>query len=229
MEVILLAVASLIGWAYMLFFTMPFRFTGPFVIMIYKMLFNDVLRFCIIYLIFLAGFSQSFFILFNSNGKCPKFERCSIDVSLGLSGYISSIKHCFLGLLGDFDLDYYIDGPFPIASVALVIFYVVLTTILLLNLLIAMMGDTFADVKKGAKQLWSVSADRSSVTLLSFSLRRHLERTRIALDIEKNMSIEERKLSANKYWVTVKGERYLQVEQVNNELFNVKKEETDED
>lgn len=75
MEAILLAVASLIGWTYMLFFTMPFRFTGPFVIMIYKMLFNDVLRFCIIYVIFLAGFSQSFFILFNSDGNCFEFER----------------------------------------------------------------------------------------------------------------------------------------------------------
>lgn len=78
---------------------------------------------------------------------------------LGLSGYIGSIKKCFLGLLGDFDLDYYIDAPFPIASVTLLIFYVVLITILLLNLLIAMMGDTFADVKKGAKKLWLVPID----------------------------------------------------------------------
>ena len=60
-------------------------------------------------------------------------------------------------------------------------------------------------------------------------LRRHLERTRIALDIERNMSIAERKLPRNKYWVVVQGERYLQVEQVNNELFNVKEDETDED
>ena len=68
-EAILLAVASLIGWIYMLFFIMPFRFTGPFVIMLYKMLFNDVLRFCIIYTIFLAGFSQAFFILSNNHGN----------------------------------------------------------------------------------------------------------------------------------------------------------------
>jgi hypothetical protein len=69
MEATLLSIAALLGWGYMLFFTMPFRFTGPFVIMIYKMLFNDVLRFCIIYTVFLAGFSQSFFIIFNNDGK----------------------------------------------------------------------------------------------------------------------------------------------------------------
>lgn len=68
-DTVVLALASLIGWGYMFFFIMPFRFTGPFVIMIHKMLFNDVLRFCIIYLIFLTGFSQSFFILFHEKGR----------------------------------------------------------------------------------------------------------------------------------------------------------------
>ena len=68
-ETALLAVASIIGWGYMLFFVMAFRLTGPFVVMIYEMLFNDVLRFFIIYMVFLAGFSQAFFVLFENNGK----------------------------------------------------------------------------------------------------------------------------------------------------------------
>jgi hypothetical protein len=52
----------------MLSFVLAFRFTGPFVVMIYKMLLNDVLRFCIIYAVFLVGFSQAFFILFDVSG-----------------------------------------------------------------------------------------------------------------------------------------------------------------
>jgi hypothetical protein len=68
-ELAALAIASILGWGYMLFFVMAFRLTGPFVVMIYEMLFNDVLRFCIIYMVFLAGFSQTFFILFEQNGK----------------------------------------------------------------------------------------------------------------------------------------------------------------
>lgn len=67
-ETAMLAIASIIGWGYMLFFVMAFRLTGPFVVMIYEMLFNDVLRFFIIYVVFLAGFSQAFFILFDNNG-----------------------------------------------------------------------------------------------------------------------------------------------------------------
>ena len=68
-ETAALAFASIVGWGYMLFFVMAFRLTGPFVVMIYEMLFNDVLRFCVIYVVFLAGFSQTFFVLFEQNGK----------------------------------------------------------------------------------------------------------------------------------------------------------------
>ncbi len=64
-----LALASILGWGYVLFFVMAFRLTGPFVVMIYQMLFNDILRFCIIYVVFLVAFSQTFFVLFDYNGK----------------------------------------------------------------------------------------------------------------------------------------------------------------
>ena len=123
-------------------------------------------------------------------------------------------------MLGDFDLDYYIDSPFPMATVSLLIFYVVLISILLLNLLIAMMGDTFADVKGSAKQLWFVRLflirDEVMKSLIIF---RHLERTRIALDIERNLSFEERSLTKNRYWIDIEGERYFQVERVDSKLF----------
>ncbi|CAF3956669.1 unnamed protein product [Rotaria sp. Silwood1] len=202
-ETQILAFASLIGWSNMFYFIMPFHFTGPFVIMIYKMFFHDVLRFFIIYLIFLMGFAQSFFILFNE---------------YGLQGYMSSIKQCFLGLLGDFDLDYYIKGEYPLTSVILLIFYIVLITILLLNLLIAMMGDTYAEVKRSAKKLW------------------HLERARIAFRIENSLPRSKRLFRFKKYWVNIKRERehgperYMQVvEKVNNKQFQLTDDEANDD
>ena len=137
----MLAFTSLIGWGYMFIFIMPFQFTGPFVIMIYKMLFNDVLRFCIIYIIFLAGFSQAFYILYQGNGKlCCLLSLFNKRIFLfliysGLYGYISSVKQCFLGLLGDFDLDFYIEGRHPLVGVTLLVFYIIVISILLLNLL----------------------------------------------------------------------------------------------
>jgi hypothetical protein len=43
------------------------------------------------------------------------------------------------------------------------------------------------------------------------------------------MATSERKLAVNKYWVDVQGERYLQVEQVNNDLFHTNTADSDED
>ena len=51
-------------WAYMLFYFGGFQLTGPFVTMIYKMLKGDLVRFGIIFLIFLFSFAQTFSILF---------------------------------------------------------------------------------------------------------------------------------------------------------------------
>ncbi|CAF3087395.1 unnamed protein product [Rotaria sp. Silwood2] len=181
-----LAIASLLGWGYMLFFVMAFRLTGPFVVMIYEMLFNDVLRFCIIYVVFLVGFSQTFFILFNYNG---------------FSGFVLSVKQSFLGMLGDFDLDAYTSTKYAFISVIILIIYIIVVTILLLNLLVAMMGDTYGNIIEGATQVW------------------HLERARIVFAIESEMDNEQRILPRNKYWTNVDGERYLQVEEVNEKDF----------
>ena len=53
-----------------------------------------------------------------------------------------------------------------------------------------------------------------------FSSRaRHLERARIVFAIENEMSTEERNLTTNKYWTNVDGERYLQVEEVDEKCF----------
>ena len=59
-------------------------------------------------------------------------------------------------MLGDFDLDAYTDTSYRYISVTLLIFYVIVVTILLLNLLIAMMGDTYGNVIEGATQIWLV-------------------------------------------------------------------------
>lgn len=57
-------------------------------------------------------------------------------------------------MLGDFDLDSYTETSYKYISVSLLIFYIIVVTILLLNLLIAMMGDTYGNVIDGATQIW---------------------------------------------------------------------------
>ena len=53
------------GWYY-LFFCRGFKLVGPMVIMIYRMLAQDLMRFGIIYFIFLMGFGQAYYLIFMS-------------------------------------------------------------------------------------------------------------------------------------------------------------------
>ena len=79
------------------------------------------------------------------------------------------MKQCFLGLLGDFDLDLYMQTTFQHVSVLLLVIYVVVVTILLLNLLIAMMSDTYQSVVEGATQIWLVAFLKTVFLIYSFS------------------------------------------------------------
>ncbi len=84
------------------------------------------------------------------------FAILYILYNLGLGGFFASVKQCFLGMLGDFDLDSYSGTAFEYVSISLLVVYVVVVSILLLNLLIAMMGDTYGNVIERATQIWFV-------------------------------------------------------------------------
>lgn len=58
---------------------------------------------------------------------------------------------------------------------------------------------------------------------------RHLERARIVFAIENEMSTEERNLATNKYWTNVDDERYLQVEEVDDQCFRDTEDEAEEE
>jgi hypothetical protein len=105
----LLAVAAISGWSYLFFFLLAFRLTGPMVVMISRMLTHDVARFLLIYTVFMMGFAQSFFVLFES---------------AGLSGFVDAVKTCFTAMLGQFDVEQFAQSSYAAVSVTLLIIYV---------------------------------------------------------------------------------------------------------
>eukprot|EP00106_Octopus_bimaculoides_P008929 XP_014776371.1 PREDICTED: transient receptor potential cation channel subfamily V member 5-like [Octopus bimaculoides] len=119
---------------YFLFFCRGFAITGPFVVMIYSMIKGDLLRFFIIYGIFLMGFSQAMYILFRDN-------VCSLS-----SQPLEAITSLFIVSLGTF-ADFYnsIEKLKRNSVIAKFIFlvYLLLVSLLLINMLIAMMGNTY--------------------------------------------------------------------------------------
>ncbi|TKR77218.1 hypothetical protein L596_018231 [Steinernema carpocapsae] len=59
-------IAVLATTFHLFFFCRGMKFVGPFVLMVYKIIIGDMLRFLLIYLIFLISFSQSCFMIFKS-------------------------------------------------------------------------------------------------------------------------------------------------------------------
>eukprot|EP01126_Amoeba_proteus_P057560 TRINITY_DN7331_c0_g3_i7.p1 TRINITY_DN7331_c0_g3~~TRINITY_DN7331_c0_g3_i7.p1 ORF type:complete len:400 (+),score=69.62 TRINITY_DN7331_c0_g3_i7:494-1693(+) len=172
-----LAIGVIVGWGYLFFFLLGFKLTGPLVIMVSRMLATDVVRFLAVYIVFLGSFSQAFFILFNEHGLVEFAHR---------------LKKTFMVMLGDIELDNYIQVPGSFLATPLIVFYVLVVTIMLLNILVAMMGSTFNAIYDDADKEWQI------------------QWAKIIFSIENELTDEER--MANKYWCEIDGKRYLQIE-----------------
>ncbi|XP_011863859.1 PREDICTED: uncharacterized protein LOC105559855 isoform X2 [Vollenhovia emeryi] len=125
------------SWFLLMFFAGAIRLTGPFVTMVYSMITGDMLTFGIIYTVMLFGFSQSFYFLYK-----------------GFPGVKSSLYHSYPSTwmalfqitLGDYNYADLSNTTYPNLSKAVFAIFMVLVPILLLNMLIAMMGNTYAHV-----------------------------------------------------------------------------------
>lgn len=132
-EETLLIFALPTSWAVMLFFAKAQRLTGDSVLMLYKILRGDMIRFVLIYVIFLMCFSQAFYSLFrNSNPANEKYET-----------FPGTVMSMFLMTLQEYDFTDFDDTRIPALTKTVFILFMFLMPILLLNMLIAMMGETY--------------------------------------------------------------------------------------
>ena len=193
-EQFFLGLSCPVGTSSLFFFLLAWKWTGPLVIMILEMLINDVFRFLSVYVVFLFGFSQAFFVLDNKKE--------------GLSGLGAGALKLFETTLGDFKLNEANDSdgtirPNDSVSTLLIVFFVVIVAVLMLNLLVAMMGATYQKVADEAEMRWQ------------------MERARIISTIENEMSVKERELKENVYYLKVRDRRFLQVYDKNEKHFDI--------
>jgi hypothetical protein len=177
LEDIPVAIGSLVAWMYLLFFLLGFRLTGPFIVMLYRMLVQDVARFAVLVFVFFLGFSQALYVIFDDDGFTP---------------FVVRIKALFLAMLGDFDFDDYSENRFPGIAVSLLVAFVIVVSIMLLNILIAMMGETYGTVVEEADKQWA------------------LERARIMYSIQNELTLGEINSPKYRYWTEVGNKQFLQ-------------------
>ncbi|XP_050093034.1 transient receptor potential cation channel subfamily V member 5 [Anopheles aquasalis] len=149
------AVAIMLTTApYFLFFCRGFKTVGPFVVMIYRMVMGDLLRFVVIYLVFVMGFSQAYYIVFLS------YKPEEDGDANPMPSPIESIVAMFLMSLTNFG-DYYgalENTDHEMCAKILFVLFMVIVAVLLVNMLIAMMGNTYqkiAETKNEWQRQWA--------------------------------------------------------------------------
>ena len=103
--------------------------------MIFAMITGDMFTFSIIYIIFLFGFSQAFHFIMKST-----------DAEGMYANYMTTWIALFHMTLGEYEYDELDESPYPSMAKMVFVLFQILIPILLLNMLIAMMGNTYAIV-----------------------------------------------------------------------------------
>ncbi|XP_012411727.1 transient receptor potential cation channel subfamily V member 4 [Trichechus manatus latirostris] len=155
--------ALVLGWMNALYFTRGLKLTGTYSIMIQKILFKDLFRFLLVYLLFMIGYASALVSLLN---PCANMKVCNQDqTNCSVPTYPSCrdsetfstfLLDLFKLTIGMGDLEMLSSAKYPEVFIILLVTYIILTFVLLLNMLIALMGETVGQVSKESKHIWKL-------------------------------------------------------------------------
>ena len=109
--------------------------------MIYAMILGDMFTFSIIYIIFLFGFSQAFFFVLKGVGDPGLYQD-----------YHTTWVGMFHMTLGEYEYSAFNESPYPDMAKVIFVLFQIFIPILLFNMLIAMMGNTYAAVTEKSEK-----------------------------------------------------------------------------
>ena len=134
-------------WLYLLFFAGAIKLTGPFVTMVFSMITGDMTTFFIIYIIFLFGFSQAFYFMIKEVR-----DRAEDENAEKYQNYALTWVALFHMTLGEYSYSVIENSPYKAMAMVFFFIYQVIMPILLFNMLIAMMGNTYAIVSEKSEK-----------------------------------------------------------------------------
>ncbi|KAH7725473.1 olfactory channel protein osm-9 [Aphelenchoides avenae] len=150
--------------------------------MIYNMIAGDLIRFAIISAIFLVSFSQVFYFVgkdIHSKQQLPVnvTDRCDItgyDI-FTYSSYLETFVTLFRASMGGYDYEEFSCTNYEPLTKTLFVFYMFCMPIMMINILIAMMGNTYTTIITQAEKAW-----RQQYAQIIMVLERSVNREKLA-------------------------------------------------
>ncbi|KAM3854783.1 transient receptor potential cation channel subfamily V member 1 [Vipera latastei] len=169
--VVLMVFALALGWSNLLYYTRGFQQMGIYSVMLEKMMLRDLGRFIMVYLLFHLGFSTAVVTLIEEDNEgrpemaqpldvCP----CPVKARPSYNNLYTTCLELFKFTIGMGDLEFTENYHFKSIFIILLLIYVVLTYILLLNMLIALMGETVNKIAQESKSIWKL---QRTITILN--------------------------------------------------------------
>ncbi|XP_042637554.1 transient receptor potential cation channel subfamily V member 2 [Orycteropus afer afer] len=165
-----LLVSSLVlGWLDLLYYTRGFQHTGIYSVMIQKVILRDLLRFLLVYFVFLFGFAVALVSLSRETqgSEAPtglnatdavhhKVGQDTEDNVTPYRGILDASLELFKFTIGMGELSFQEQLRFRGVVLLLLLAYVLLTYVLLLNMLIALMSETVNSVATDSWSIWKL-------------------------------------------------------------------------
>ncbi|XP_070587596.1 transient receptor potential cation channel subfamily V member 1 [Erythrolamprus reginae] len=168
--VVLMVFALALGWSNLIYYTRGFQQMGIYSVMLEKMMLRDLGRFIMVYLLFHLGFSTAVVTLIEEDNEgrpeilTPQVCPCPMKARPSYNNLYSTCLELFKFTIGMGDLEFTENYRFKSVFIILLLMYVVLTYILLLNMLIALMGETVNKIAQESKSIWKL---QRTITILN--------------------------------------------------------------
>lgn len=145
-----LSLSLLFGWIYAITFTRGFKQIHHFSIILQQILFKDITRFAVIYVFILFAFAFAYGALIQS---IPSLK-------LSPSDFVFLVFNWMFGM-SDFvtnEIEFELRHRSEFFVWMIYVLYLIMTTVVLLNLLIAMMSSSYTAVKEQSELMWKAGS-----------------------------------------------------------------------
>uniref|UniRef100_A0A3Q2QE29 Ion transport domain-containing protein n=1 Tax=Fundulus heteroclitus TaxID=8078 RepID=A0A3Q2QE29_FUNHE len=157
----LLVLSLALAWMNVLYYTRGSRQLGIYNVMMQRMILGDLLHFLCVYIVLLFGFSAAICTLIDDSA-----DHAGTKQSNATKPSYNDIRFTTLELLkftiGMGDLEFTDHVQYKEVFYILLICYIVLTYILMLNMLIALMGNTVERISEQSETIWNLQVRGSA-------------------------------------------------------------------